>query len=145
MMSPLRYNQVSDYASIGVRRAVSVNFSFVPAVPTALKLTISQLQAVEKGNREHGERFEYNSIITNMLGWLIEHLTDYNSAEFFSKRIWSKMGAESDASIAMDDLRFPLWDGFGFSGTLRDLARFGELTRNNGKVIDNLGTCEKVV
>ncbi|EJK59343.1 hypothetical protein THAOC_20450, partial [Thalassiosira oceanica] len=31
------------------------------------------------------------------------------------------------------------------TGTLRDLARFGELTRNNGKVIDNLGTCEKVV
>ena len=65
---------------------------------------------------------------------LIETLTDYNGVEYFSKRIWSKMGAESDATIAHDDLRFSLWDGNGMSASLRDLARFGELTRNNGKV-----------
>lgn len=111
--NPLRFSAVSDYAPIGVRRGI---------------------EAMKKDDtRPHGTRFEYLSLLTDVLGWIIEEKTGYNSAEYFSQKIWSAMGAQSDALIAMDDLRVPNWDGSGLTATLRDLARFGQVTLDNGR------------
>ena len=47
--------------------------------------------------------------------------------------MWSKIGAEEDASFTVDSSGYALACG-GFNATLRDYARFGILHLNNGKV-----------
>lgn len=54
---------------------------------------------MRKGKYEPGDRFEYLTQKTEVLGWLADTLTNYSSAEYFSEKIWSKLGAESDAVI----------------------------------------------
>ena len=122
----------SDFAPVGFREAT---------------------QGIETDGGEHGYKYTYRTVNTVLLGWLIDTLTKNNSGEYFSDRIWSKMGAESDAHIQVsldfsclltnfdplhfcvlkqiDDLRFNFW-GAGLSATLRDIARFGEVIRNDG-------------
>mmetsp|Transcript_32101 Transcript_32101/g.73340 ORF Transcript_32101/g.73340 Transcript_32101/m.73340 type:complete len:672 (-) Transcript_32101:142-2157(-) len=90
------------------------------------------LQQMRKGKYEPGDRFEYLTQKTEVLGWLADTLTNYSSAEYFSEKIWSKLGAESDAVIEIDDLRFNWWGG-GVAATLRDAGRFGEAIRLLGK------------
>jgi CubicO group peptidase (beta-lactamase class C family) len=52
-------------------------------------------------------------------------------AQLLSERIWIPMGAEQDAYMAVDSIGTPFAGG-GLSAGLRDLARFGEMIRNNG-------------
>jgi len=48
-----------------------------------------------------------------------------------SQRIWSRLGAEHDAYITVDT-EGTEFAGGGLNTCLRDLARFGELMRNDG-------------
>jgi CubicO group peptidase (beta-lactamase class C family) len=52
-------------------------------------------------------------------------------AELMSQLLWSKLGAERDASIGVDSVGTGMFDG-GINAVLRDLARFGSLYLNEG-------------
>ena len=80
----------------------------------------------------HGEAFTYKSVNTEVVGWLIARITGNRPHEVLSDRIWSKMGMEHDASIIVDSAGSPFTAG-GLNLTLRDMARFGEMIRNNGR------------
>ena len=54
-------------------------------------------------------------------------------AELVAQRIWRPMGAEDDADVTVDRRGAPLADG-GFSVTLRDLARLGQVYLQGGCV-----------
>lgn len=81
----------------------------------------------------HGDRFEYRSIITDVLGWVVEEVTGQRFADAFSQRIWSRIGAEHDADIIVDAKGFPTVEG-GICVTARDLARVGQLHLQRGLV-----------
>ena len=81
----------------------------------------------------HGDRFEYRSIITDVLGWIIEEVTGQRFADVFSQRIWSRIGAEQDGDIIVDEVGFPTVEG-GICVTARDLARVGQLHLQRGNV-----------
>lgn len=81
--------------------------------------------------RPPGERFEYSSANTNMLGLLIEQLTGQRYADVLGERIWSRMGAESDGIIGLSPQGEAIAHGM-FSSRLRDLARFGLLFTPRG-------------
>jgi hypothetical protein len=83
--------------------------------------------------RAHGGSFEYQSILTDVLGWVLERAGAMPFAELLSDRIWSKMGAEHDAEVTVDSHGCALADG-GVCTTLRDLARFGLLQLRGGAV-----------
>jgi len=83
--------------------------------------------------REHGDRFQYRSILTDVLAWVIESTTGEPLAETFSRLLWSRIGAEYDAEIIVDNAGFPIADG-GISCTARDLARFGQMLLDDGAV-----------
>ena len=53
-------------------------------------------------------------------------MTGKSLADNIGDLIWSKIGAESDASIVVNEKKFPE-AGAGMSATLRDVARFGLL------------------
>jgi CubicO group peptidase (beta-lactamase class C family) len=75
---------------------------------------------------EQGTSFEYGSINTYILGWLVEKLTGMPFQDAFSREIWTRIGAEHDAAILAPRFGVPMFAG-GFLGTPRDLARFGLL------------------
>jgi CubicO group peptidase (beta-lactamase class C family) len=81
----------------------------------------------------HGDRFEYRSIITDVLAWVAEAVTGQRFADVFADRIWSRVGAEQDADIIVDAVGFPTVEG-GICCTARDLARIGLLHLERGMV-----------
>jgi CubicO group peptidase (beta-lactamase class C family) len=72
----------------------------------------------------HGDAFVYQSILTDVLGWVLERATGRTFADLVSRHIWAKIGAEYDAEVTVDPGGCALADG-GICATLRDLARFG--------------------
>src|SRR5439155_19522311 len=86
-----------------------------------------------KKEGEHGHAFHYMSINAEALTWIVSRATGKSLTELLSDLIWSKIGAESDAHINVDSIGTEA-AGTGLSSTLRDLARFGEMMRNKGKV-----------
>lgn len=88
-------------------------------------------QTTQKDEREHGEKFHYASINTDVLGWLIERASNQRFVEFMQDAIWSKLGAEHDAQISVDYKGSAVANG-GFVITLRDLARFTQMVLDDG-------------
>ena len=80
----------------------------------------------------HGDAFAYKTVNSDALGWVIARVTGRNVAQLLSERIWSRIGAEQDAYLTVDSTGTPFAGG-GLNTGLRDLARFGELLRNNGR------------
>ncbi|WP_371135399.1 serine hydrolase domain-containing protein [Pseudomonas sp. PD9R] len=81
---------------------------------------------------EHGKAFAYKTVNTDVLGWVISRATGRNVAQLLSERIWNRLGAEQDAYFTVDSIGTPFAGG-GLNTGLRDLARFGEMLRNDGK------------
>jgi CubicO group peptidase (beta-lactamase class C family) len=81
----------------------------------------------------HGDTFGYKTVNSDALGWIIARTTGRSMADFFSDRIWSKVGAEQDSYITIDALGTPFAGG-GLSAGLRDLGRIGLLMLNEGKL-----------
>jgi CubicO group peptidase (beta-lactamase class C family) len=88
------------------------------------------LQTV-KPQGAHGEAFHYRTANTDALGWILARVTGKSVAQLLSERIWSRLGAEQDAYMSVDSIGTPFAGG-GLSAGLRDLARFGEMIRNDG-------------
>lgn len=79
----------------------------------------------------HGDRFIYRTVHTEVLGWIMRRVSGQPLADLLSERIWRKLGAEHDAYMLLDR-QGTEWAGAGFNASLRDLARFGEMMRQNG-------------
>ncbi len=80
---------------------------------------------------QHGHEFGYKTVNTDVLGWIIARVTGRNVSDLLSERIWSRLGAEQDAYMTVDSVGTPFAGG-GFNAGLRDMARFGEMLRNDG-------------
>jgi len=80
---------------------------------------------------EHGASFDYKTVNTEVLCWVMQRVTGISLAEMLSRRIWSRIGCEEDGYLAVDSIGVPMGGG-GLSATLRDLCRFGELMRCEG-------------
>jgi CubicO group peptidase (beta-lactamase class C family) len=82
---------------------------------------------------EHGGPFAYNSLANDVLGWVLEHAGGKPFAELFSAHVWTAIGAEHDAEIMLDHCGFAIVEG-GICTTLRDLARFGLMRLQGGRL-----------
>jgi len=89
------------------------------------------LQTVKPQGR-HGEAFHYRTANSDALGWVIARVSGQNVAQLLSERIWSRLGAEQDAYMSVDSIGTPFAGG-GLNASLRDLVRFGEMMRNEGR------------
>ncbi len=79
----------------------------------------------------HGGPFEYRSCETDVLGWVCEAASGLRMPELMSQLLWSRMGAQQDATIGVDSVGTGMFDG-GISACLRDLVRFGSIYVNDG-------------
>lgn len=80
----------------------------------------------------HGEGFNYRTANTDALGWVLARVSGKTVAQLLKERIWSKLGAEQDAYMTVDSTGTPFAGG-GLNAGVRDLARFGEMVRNDGR------------
>lgn len=101
-----------------------------PADYTGPRSYYDFLQTVQAEGK-HGEAFGYRTANTDALGWVLARVTGKTVAELLSERIWSRLGSEQDAYMSVDSIGTPFAGG-GLNTGLRDLARFGEMMRNNG-------------
>jgi CubicO group peptidase (beta-lactamase class C family) len=100
-----------------------------PGLPPDLHAYMTML--VNQG--PHGGPFEYRSILTDLLGWVLERAGGASFANLFSEHVWSRIGAEHDAEVTVDPKGVAITDG-GISVTLRDLGRFGMLYLQGGEI-----------
>jgi CubicO group peptidase (beta-lactamase class C family) len=80
----------------------------------------------------HGERFDYKTVNTEALAWVMWRVTGKPLAELMRERYWSRLGMERDGYFQVDSTGKEAAGG-GFNLTLRDLARFGEMIRLDGR------------
>lgn len=85
---------------------------------------------------EQGTDYQYSGANTFLLTWLIEKITGLPYQDAVTKEIWSKIGAESDASFLAPRYGVPIAHG-GFLARARDLARFGLLFTPSYKTVSN--------
>ena len=89
------------------------------------------LQTIKKGG-VHGEAFGYKTPNADVMGWLVARASGKPVGELLAERVWRRIGMEQDAYCSVDELGTPFAGG-GFNAGLRDMARFGELIRNQGR------------
>lgn len=132
MTADIDYSEVyADEQSDVVSYALSAGMLPAPAGYAGARSLYAYLPTIG-ADGEHGERFIYRTVHTEVLGWVLRRATGKHVAELISERIWSKLGAEQDAYMLLDS-NGTEWAGAGLNATLRDLARFGEMMRMQGE------------
>jgi len=84
-----------------------------------------------KGQRTPGTYNQYNSADTQALGMLLARATGNSVTEYMQEKLWTPLGAESDAYWMVDDHQVEMAFG-GLNATARDYMKVGELFRNQG-------------
>ncbi len=87
-------------------------------------------------NSANSGNFVYKSATTDVFGWILERVSGKSQAELIQEHIWKPMGAEHAAYITVDSAGFAMAGG-GMNASLRDMARFGQMILNGGKVGNN--------
>lgn len=83
-----------------------------------------------------GEVFQYKTLDTAVLGWLIEKVGGGSSVAAYTARcLWEPLGAEADGFYIMDGPpgEGREFSGAGFNATLRDFARIGQMMLDGGR------------
>ena len=92
-----------------------------------------QILGLTVAEAEHGARFSYRSIETDVFAHAVERVTGQRLPQIISERLWQPLGCEEDANITVDSAGYGLACG-GISASLRDLGRFALALLNDGMV-----------
>lgn len=116
--------EIWDYARAGGLLARPANYSG----PGTFYDFLKTLQ--KEGG--HDQVFAYKTVNAEVLAWIVRRVSGQSLGKLLSERIWQPMGAEQDAYFTVDSIGTEAGGG-GLNTTLRDLARFGEVIRGNGR------------
>jgi CubicO group peptidase (beta-lactamase class C family) len=85
-----------------------------------------------KREREPGTAHHYVSIDTQVLGMILTRATGQSITEYMQEKVWSKIGAESDAYWIIDNTGMEFALG-GLNVTAHDYAKLGKLFLDSGR------------
>jgi CubicO group peptidase (beta-lactamase class C family) len=131
MRAGTRFDETYDDPAADVRVYEQV-YLWAPRTSRRLPATVTDYYRTLRNDRTHGSPFAYRSILTDVLGWVLERAGDARFADLVSRELWIPMGAEFDAEVTVDAHGHAMADG-GICCTLRDLARFGQLMLDGGR------------
>jgi CubicO group peptidase (beta-lactamase class C family) len=82
-----------------------------------------------------GSRFNYSTLNTMVLGWILENATGEKLEDYTREKLWGPLGAQADAYWIADGPPGAgrALNGMGFNATLRDFGRLGLMMLNKGK------------
>ena len=103
-----------------------------PANIPAPKGVYEALPALKTRFAQSGGPFRYRSAATDALGWVIVRASGQSLASLVSERVWKRLGAEHDGTWAIDSAGQEI-AAAGLNVTARDLARLGEMLRQDGQ------------
>lgn len=81
-----------------------------------------------------GERWNYSTGETHVLGALLRAATGETLSDYLSRKIWSRAGMEADAHWWLESPDGLEVAGSGVAATAHDYARFGRFVMNNGVI-----------
>jgi CubicO group peptidase (beta-lactamase class C family) len=82
-----------------------------------------------------GERFNYSTFDSQVLGWVLEAATGQSLAGYASRHLWQRIGAERDGYYWLTRRHPRTAIGAGsLNATARDLARLGQVMADDGRV-----------
>jgi len=112
--------------------AYSAAVGFVPAAPdtTGPRDMWSFLTGIA-AHGDHGQAFTYRTCNTDVLNWIATRVTGKSFATNLSERFWVPLGLH-DADLMVDAIGTPFAGG-GLCLRLEDLAKFGEMIRQDGQ------------
>lgn len=132
MRAGTRFSEAYEDGHADIRMSEQVS-GWRPRTTPGLPASLYEYMPSLPNAREHGQSFDYRSILTDVLGWVLERASSVRFAELFSREVWSRIGAERDGYVTVDSHGCALADG-GICVTLRDLGRFGLLYLNDGAI-----------
>lgn len=82
-----------------------------------------------------GSSFNYSTLDTFVIGWVLERATGMELAPYTERYLWGPLGAEADGFWLADGPPGAGRElsGMGFNATLRDFGRLGQLMLDGGK------------
>lgn len=105
---------------------------FIPRTPDYVGARgVYELLVDAKPMGAHGGMFRYDNGSTDTLGWILRKATGQTLDALIGELIWSRIGAERDASMTIDTSGTE-WAAGGMGAILRDFARLGETLRCHG-------------
>ncbi|TIP89719.1 MAG: serine hydrolase [Mesorhizobium sp.] len=136
MTTGVRFSEeyTDRYSDIGQVDVASGWKSVPPGSDTAFEWPSHMFELIlglKETGRRHGAAFEYRSIETDVLAFIMERITGKRLAQLVSEELWQKLGADESACFTVDSAGYAIADG-GFNATLRDYGRFGQLILDNG-------------
>ena len=64
-------------------------------------------RGLEERAQPDGDKFLYRTVLTDVLGMVLERATGTSLAGLLEDALWSRLGAQHDASIVVDRIGFP--------------------------------------
>ena len=92
----------------------------------------SFLLSLKKNMHKHGEKFEYHSTNTDMLGIIIEKCTGKKYAQYFFEKLMKPLAARDEAYVTLDRMGTSRAAG-GICISANDIMRICEMVRCYGK------------
>ena len=92
----------------------------------------SFLLSLKKNTHKHGEKFEYHSTNTDMLGIIIEKCAGKKYAQYFFEKLMKPLGARDEAYVTLDRMGTSRAAG-GICISANDIMRICEMVRCYGK------------
>lgn len=87
--------------------------------------------SLNETEQSDGERFHYRTVLTNVIGMVIERAANEPLQSLMERRLWQPLAPENDAAVVVDRSGFPYF-GAGMNTSARDLARFGQMLLQDG-------------
>lgn len=129
MRSGVDYEERYDFANPGIAARNHV--------AALIRNVVRFADAARTVKRVHppGSVFQYKTLDTAVLGWLIERVSGMTVAAYTAQKLWEPLGAEQDGFYLMDGQPGVgrEFSGAGFNATLRDFGRIGQMMLDNGR------------
>ena len=137
------FDKVTVQQLLDMQSGVGVSDNY-PSGPSGWGVAIAQMYAStdipwfignnRKMDFEPGTESVYRSVDTQMIGMIIQKVTNQSVSDYFTANIWQQVGADFDATWNVDKVGGYEKTFCCFNAVARDYARIGQLILDDGVV-----------